>query len=384
MKKSIVIKLLLAMMVIFASHTSGIAQDIETKMTQRLTITDVNWNKVLNNGDPVTIFSYKQKDGIHSFGVYSDDYVGEFDMKTIPFSVDQNQLKKLPKNSKKKLAYYTEKACSKAREKALSGKYTLKSPDQLLSKDQGAYVRRLDPITIIGYRAEQSLSTRYYYYYAVLTEGGAGVCYNYDMDKIVMNNVPLPFLPSIDDPQVKATFVRHKQILKERYEAAAVARQAEQRRLAEEKAAQRKALEEQRMENLKLMNPAYIEVKGWNMDSAGGIAVNIAFTNCDRFHSIKYVYFQGYFLNAVGDKCKNSVNGSTVWKYTGVGPINPFPSKPGQYGKSYIANYCFDAPLFYAKTAHSFRLSSITIEYTNGKKKVLTGDELDVRVDYED
>ena len=75
---------------------------------------------------------------------------------------------------------------------------------------------------------------------------------------------------------------------------------------------------------------------------------------------------------------------SLFWKYTGVGPINPFPSKPGQYGKSYIANYCFDDPLFYAKTAHTFRLSSVTIEYIDGKKKVLTGDELDVRVDYTD
>ena len=48
------------------------------------------------------------------------------------------------------------------------------------------------------------------------------------------------------------------------------------------------------------------------------------------------------------------------------------------------ANYCFDDPLFYDKTAHTFRLSSVTIEYIDGKKKVLTGDELDVRVDYTD
>ena len=204
------------------------------------------------------------------------------------------------------------------------------------------------------------------------------------MDKVTVNNVPLPFLPSIGDPEVKAVIAKANQRIKDLKKAELDAYYEKKRKEAEDRAAQKKALEEERMANLKLMDPAYIEVKGWNMDSAGGIAVNLTFTNCDRFHSIKYIYFQGYFLNAVGDKCRNSVSGSTVWKYTGVGPINPFPSKPGQYGKSYIANYCFDDPLFYAKTAHKFRLSSVTIEYTNGKKKTLTGDELDIRVDYED
>jgi hypothetical protein len=149
----------------------------------------------------------------------------------------------------------------------------------------------------------------------------------------------------------------------------------------EEEAAQRKALEEQEFEDLKLMDPAYIEVKKIKTDYAGGNEVTIKFTNCGSL-KIKYVYFTGYFLNAVGDKCRDEVSGSTVWKYTGVGPVSRIPNTPDRFG-SYI-KYFHSDPLFYSKNARKFRLSSVTIEYMNGKKTVLSGSELDDRVDYTD
>lgn len=371
----------LAVIAMFTFNTNVAAQ-VETKAIQNFTINGGTWNKVIHNGDPVTIFSYKQDKDIHSFGIYSDDYAGVIDTKIVPFDIEQKALKKLPKNSKKSLKAYSEKACVNARNKALLGKYKTTAPDMLLTNDYDVIVSKNDPITVIGYKAVPSISGITDYYYAIIKKDGAGICDNSSLYKFTINNVPLPFLPSTDDPQVKSFIAKQKQTIKDRKAAEMEAYYEKQRIAAAEKAAQKKAMEEERMENLKMMDPAYIEVKGWNMNSVGGIAVNITFTNCDRFHSIKYVYFQGYFLNAVGDKCRNSINGSTVWKYTGVGPINPFPSKPGQYGQSYIANYCFDDPLFYAKTAHTFHLSAVTIEYTNGKKKVLTGDELDCRVDY--
>jgi hypothetical protein len=376
--------IVLAVLAIFFYCINANAQDIETKFTQSFIVKRTGWNKVFYTGNPVTIYSFKQKDGIYSFGIYSDDYAGDINMKNIPFDVDLKQLKKLPKNSKKKEASYTEMACAKARKKALSGMYKTTATSTIMSRNTDAWISQGDQMMVLGYSTERSYVGTYTYYYAVVGKDGAGIAYSYDMDKVTVNNVPLPFLPSIGDPEVKAVIAKANQRIKDLKKAELDAYYEKKRKEAEDRAAQKKALEEERMANLKLMDPAYIEVKGWNMDSAGGIAVNLTFTNCDRFHSIKYIYFQGYFLNAVGDKCRNSVSGSTVWKYTGVGPINPFPSKPGQYGKSYIANYCFDDPLFYAKTAHKFRLSSVTIEYTNGKKKTLTGDELDIRVDYED
>ena len=161
----------------------------------------------------------------------------------------------------------------------------------------------------------------------VLKKDEAGLCDNSSLYKFVMNDVPLPFLPSTDDPQVEAFIAKEKQAMKERKAAEMRALEEKARKQREEQEAQRKALEEQEFADLKLMDPAYIEVKKIFMDSAGGNEVSIKFTNCSS-QRIKYVYFTGYFLNAVGDKCRNEVGGSTVWKYTGVGPISRIPDTP--------------------------------------------------------
>lgn len=378
----------MAVIAVIAYSTNATAQ-VETRITQNLTINGDIWNKVLKAGDPVTIFSYKQDGDTHSFGIYSDDYAGEIDMRGIPFNVDSKQLKKLPKNSKKGLKTYTQMACAKAREKALAGKYISSPSNSLLSQDVDLYVRKDETISFLGYKAVHDISGGYYYYYAVVSKDGAGICYNYESglgflkldDKVIVNNVPLPFLPSTDDQQVQNIIAKEKQAIKKRKAAEMRALEEKARKQREEQEAQRKALEEQEFEDLKLMDPAYIEVKKIKMDNAGGNEVTIKFTNCSSL-KIKYVYFTGYFLNAVGDKCRDEINGSTVWKYTGVGPVSRIPNTPDKYG-SYI-KYFHSDPLFYSKNARKFRLSSVTIEYMNGKKTVLSGAELDDRVDYTD
>ena len=93
----------------------------------------------------------------------------------------------------------------------------------------------------------------------------------------------------------------------------------------------------------KKMGPALFKVLGWYMDSAGGITVSIEVTNCSS-QRIKYVTFKGYFLNAVGDKCRNEIGGGTEWRGKGVGPIEAFPKTPEDfiYGvDNYIASCCF-------------------------------------------
>lgn len=338
---------------------------------------------MLKAGDPVTIFSYKQDGDTHSFGIYSDDYAGEIDMRGIPFNVDSKQLKKLPKSSKKGLKTYTPMACAKARENAFAGKYKTTAPDMFFGTNAlEITVTKNTPITIVGFKVvpdPYSGITKYYYY--VVKKDEAGLCDNSSLYKFVMNDVPLPFLPSTDDPQVKAFIAKEKQAMKERKAAEMRDLEEKARKQREEQEAQRKALEEQEFEDLKLMDPAYIEVKKIKMDNAGGNEVTIKFTNCSS-QKIKYVYFTGYFLNAVGDKCRDEINGSTVWKYTGVGPVSQIPNTPDRFG-SYI-KYFHSDPLFYSKNARKFRLSSVTIEYMNGKKAVLSGAELDDRVDYTD
>ena len=94
--------IVMAVIAVIAYSTNAIAQ-IQTTITQDLTINGGDWTKMLKAGDSVTIFSYKQNGDTHSFGIYSDDYAGEIDLRGIPFNVDSKQLKKLPKNSKKGL-----------------------------------------------------------------------------------------------------------------------------------------------------------------------------------------------------------------------------------------------------------------------------------------
>ena len=371
------------------AYSTNVTAQIETTITQDLTINGGAWTKVLKAGDPVTIFSYKQDGDTHSFGIYSDDYAGKIDMKGIPFNVDSKHLKKLPKNSKKGLKTYTPIACAKAREKALAGKYISYPSNSLLSQDIGLYVKKNETITFLGYKAVHDISGGYYYYYAVVSKDGAGICYSYESgfaflrldDQVIINNVPLPFLPSTDDQQVQVIIAKEKQAIKNRKAAEMRTLEEKARKQREEEAVQRKALEEQEFEDLKLMDPAYIEVKKIKTDYAGGNEVTIKFTNCGSL-KIKYVYFTGYFLNAVGDKCRDEVSGSTVWKYTGVGPVSRIPNTPDRFG-SYI-KYFHSDPLFYSKNARKFRLSSVTIEYMNGKKIVLSGAELGERVDYTD
>lgn len=397
--------IILVVMAIFVSHTSAIAQDIETIVSQGFTVNANNWKKYLRSGDPVTIFAYKQEADIHSFGIYSDDYAGIIDMKINPFDIQPKQLKKLPKTKsikiQEKLNLYYKKALTKAREKALAGKYSIIAPDAM----DGVYsldynttsIREKESITIFGYK-----ETRDYvgttYHYAILKDGSAGI---YKIDdfsdkKVTLNQIPLSFLPSTDDPQVKSIIekerrrvVTERQTKEERertlaYEKKLAEKEEEKRLEAEWKARQDSidaAKKQEDFARLKSLSPAFIEVFGWSMDSAGGIEVDITFTNCSS-QKVKYVYFRGYFLNAVGDRCRNEITRSTEWKYRGVGPIDPFPKSADDSSYGHRHTYFFGNPLFYSSIAKTFRLSSVTIEYMNGKKTTLSGTELKKRVKY--
>lgn len=291
---------------------------------------------------------------------------------------------------------YYKKACARAREKALSGQYKTIAPVTLHPVGYSIYsVIENDPITIIGFRELRDFANRPYYRYAILNNKCAEFFESSGYQNIMID-LPLGYLPSTDDPQVKAIIDRGKaEFVKQRQE--------EERRIAAEKEAQaEKEKEDKRrmeaeyqayrdsiaaakvekdMAEMKSSAPAIIKVGDWNMDSAGGITVDITFTNCTS-QKIKYVYFRGYFLNAVGDKCRNDITGSTEWKYRGVGPIDAMPK---ELQKNYYPNvefWRFGNPKFYSTIAHTFRLSSVTIEYMNGKKTTLSGAELKKRVKY--
>ena len=360
------------------SQTTAIAQELETQVTEKFSVySSQGWRKNFYPGTNVTMFAYKKNADLFRFGFYTDDYAGIIELKENPFAAEEKQLKKLTNAEKKKaedllLSYYN-KACAKAREKSLAGRYRTIASCNLYGKlyAHEGFVSKKDTLTIIGYKqVKDFLGTTSYY--AVANNQAAGIYEASIGEQLSVIDIPLSYLPSTDDPQVKAIIAKEeKRIIDQQL--------SREKREREERMALQKSIEEQEFADLKLMDPAYIEVKKITMDSAGGNEVSIKFTNCSS-QKVKYVYFTGYFLNAVGDKCRNEINGSTIWKYTGVGPISRIPNTPDKYGP-YIKRFHSD-PLFYSKNACKLVLSSVTIEYMNGTKKVLTGDELYDRVDY--
>ena len=138
------------------------------------------------------------------------------------------------------------------------------------------------------------------------------------------------------------------------------------------------------MQLYKENDPVIVHVDSWEANSAGGIEVNLSVTNCST-QPIKYITFQGYFTNAVGDKCRNEIGGGTVWKGRGVGPIGPRPTTIENFDERFEDNkgsYNFDNLTFYSRVAAYFQLSSVTIQYMNGKTITLSGANLKKHVRY--
>lgn len=382
------------LLAIFIFSANATAQ-VETKVTQGFNVRGNGWKKVLCSGTPVTVFAYKHKNDVYSFGIYSDDYAGIIDLKIYPFEIEEKRLKKLPKvegkDATQKLKYYFEIACTNARKKAFSGNYKTTAPETLSLKEYPYhYLSRNTPITIIGFKVLSSIIGNYYQY-AIISKEEAGIFETSPANNIVID-MPLGYLPSTDDPQVKSILDKEKSKIFAQKEAEEKARVEEQERLRAAAEAERKAIaereaaaevkiKEEEIAFLQSHAPAFIEIEGWNKDSANGIAVDIAFKN-GVTQKVKYVYFKGFFLNAVGDKCRNEINGSVEWKCRGVGPVDSLPDSPYYIYYDHIAHWHFSNPRFYSATANTFRLSSVTIEYMNGKKTTLSGAELKKRVRY--
>lgn len=229
-----------------------------------------------------------------------------------------------------------------------------------------------DTVSIVGYAHSEGG----YRYYALYCDKYAGTYRpSTKIKKLFVNEDKIDFknLPDIDDPDVKLVIQRHKVIVDS----------IQSIRLAESA----KAMAESAKQLIKVYKdnaPFVIGDITWDSNSAGGIEVSLSITNCAN-QTIKYVTFQGYFINAVGDRCKNEIGGGSIWKAKGVGPIGPCPTNIDNCNERMydcIGSYTFDNLSFYSKIARTFRLSSVTVEYTNGRKLTLSGANLNKHVRY--
>ena len=299
--------------------------------------------------------------------IYSD-----VDMKRIP-SVDDPDVKKLLAEKQMEIEQRQTEAKVKYRSKALNGniKGIISSfaPDPL-GNVKARYLKG-DTTSIIGY---SQIGDEYYF--ALYTDYLVGTFkHSWEPQFTFKNSDDIEFdlLPSYDDPEV-VSFIQRK--------AAIVDSLNEIKRIESLKGLNKYITE--RIEAHKKNSPFIISDISWSANSVGGIKVNLSITNCTG-QTIKYVTFQGYFINAVGDRCRNSINGSTTWKAKGVGPIGPCPTTADNYYdrvKNCGALFNFDDLTFYTRVAHTFRLSSVTVEYTNGRKMTLSGASLNKHVRY--
>jgi len=136
-------------------------------------------------------------------------------------------------------------------------------------------------------------------------------------------------------------------------------------------------------EKVKSLYPIAVNVDSWGIGDLGEAFVSVSVLNCSP-QTIKYITFGFKFYNPVGDVCRNWINGNTVWKVRGVGPIGPrWTLESSAKLEDSFGKYSFDESSFYVKLADKIRLVSITIQYMNGKTISLSGNALKNHVFWE-
>lgn len=396
-------KFVLFLIVCVLSFIGLYAQGIKTNFSEKIVLTNIigSPQHTFYAGESVTIHAYKKKSGKYHFLIETEDYATIINCSNIPFHATEKELKKLPnalsneadvllkerqnavyqRHEKKerdaRLVKEKAKADAKAqyRVKALNGqvKGKLSFTGRWKLEDENGLHRLCDEgtVSIVGYSKVGNL-----HYYAVYSDEVVGSFHStlpthqtFDNYKdIEFNN-----LPSNSDPKVLLVLKEQSVIVDS---LRAIERVEEDRKTKETIV--------KRIQEYKENQPFIIDNISWSSNSVGGIYVSLNIINCAN-QTIKYVTFQGYFLNAVGDKCRNEIGGGTIWKARGVGPIGPSPTTiDNNYERiqKCNANYDFDDITFYSRSANTFRLSSVTVEYTNGRKITLSGTNLDKHVRY--
>ncbi|MBR4390085.1 MAG: hypothetical protein IKT00_13055 [Prevotella sp.] len=195
-----------------------------------------------------------------------------------------------------------------------------------------------------------------------------------DPTSFLVGNFDLNLLPSTDEPEVKSVI---EEELKRFNDALKVELEESRKQLSETIT--------QVVSLFKSKNPVLVKVKGWSMNSVGGITASFRVTNCSPSQTIKYITIQGNFTNAVGDRCRNEIGGSTIWRVKGIGPIGPCPTSEEDFMARIDGcdgSYEFDC-FYYCETAHYMHVTSIIIQYMSGKTVTISGNKIDNHVSFQ-
>lgn len=378
------------------------AQNVRTSFSETIVLKDIVGipQHTFYSGESVTIHAYKKKGDKNHFLVETENYATSFNCTGTPFYATEKELKKLPSaignkadallRERKQAVHQRVQIAKEKAEAEAKAQYrtrALNGQIRVVLQPKAAYLKTKsgetpfhsgDTVSLVGFSYHN-----YNYSYAMYSDKAADIFQTgYSGSDIVKYTKDINFtmFPSCDDPEVKRILEKQSVIVDSIKEIRAI-------KAAEKAVEDRRIMLEtltNRIREYKENNPFMVSNIYWYSNSVGGITVRLSITNCTQ-NTIKYVSFQGFFLNAVGDRCRNEIGGGTIWKARGVGPIGPCPTTIENHYERYRsckASYEFDNLTFYSRVADSFRLSSVTIEYTNGSKMTLSGANLNKHVKY--
>lgn len=314
----------------------------------------------------------RQAAGVFRYYGYASPFRAEPDVTYLP-AVDDADVEKVLETHQARLKQQMDEEKARYRGEALRGKVKAVISTSSLYEEKSharAPFGYGDTVAVVGYAVKG-----YDHLYALYSTKGRGVFSGSEPNYVFKNleQLRLDWLPKPDDPAV-ADVLQRQQLVQDSLQAVADSlHRVEYNQSAAEL-----------MQLYKEKNPVVVEVDSWSTNSVGGISVKLSVTNCS-LKTIKYISFQGYFLNAVGDKCRNEIGGSTVWKARGIGPIGPRPTSLDNFAERFDncrGTYDFDDPTFYSEVADAFHLSSVSIQYTDGKTVTLSGAALQSHVIY--
>ena len=336
----------------------------------------------VTKGDTIYILGFSSDFPSYKYALYSDKAVGIFTTigknifesyfsQYLP-SATETDVKIAIKQKEIEFKQRQEELKTQYKRTALAGKVKGIISSSLQTDNYGPSPYSIgDTVSVIGYSYKDLKS-----YYALYSNKGYGIYRSFSKpDYDFKNSKELKFdlLPSVDSPEVTAFLERQREIADSLFE-----------EKLEKEVKKQNELKQELIEIYKRRSPIFITDVTWSSNSVGGIEVELEVINCSQ-QTIKYITFKGYFDNAVGDRCRNEIGGGTIWTGKGVGPIGPAPTTLDNFDERMEkcrGTYDFDNLAFYSNVAYSFTLSSVTIQYMNGKTITLSGQNLSNHVSY--
>lgn len=175
---------------------------------------------LFSEGDTVIIHAFKKKKDKYFFIIETEMFAKKVSSPSIPFSVEEKKLKKLPdalsKEMKDFLLQKKEEVALRMKKKyrrpALDGEFRALLKNYIAFT--GGYIgfpNKGDSVTLLGYKKEENRQC-----YALYNDNCAGVyCSNDSPDYLFDTDIDVQYSPSVEDPEVLKALEKGEQMVKQ-------------------------------------------------------------------------------------------------------------------------------------------------------------------------